>query len=189
MQIPVKWWHADLCQIMTCRSSSSGDMQIFVKWWHADLRQVVACRSSSRHVVILSKGEQGPRIRLERSPAILPVAQSTVLHPGVTVASAGPGVPQILYAWAVTKHCCVVKSLINSKDASHLAPCPDQGQLKSQLGTSPGTGPHQELEVISIEVDKSPGRRPGSSSPFPGGARCRIRGTRGPTDPLRAGSD
>ena len=107
----------------------------------------------------------GPSHPVGRNPAILPVAQSTVLHLGATVASARLGVPQILYARAVTKHYCTVKAWMNSKDASHLAPYPDQGQLKSQLGASSRAGPRLELETTSIEVDRSPGKRPRTAHP------------------------
>ena len=143
---------------MTCRSSLSNDMNLrspFVMKTHGDFEQRRA----------------GPAHLVGRSPAILPVAQSTVPHPGATVASAGPGVPRILYARAVTKHCCAIRVRMNLKDATYVASNPDQGHLKSQLVTISCTGPQQELEATSMEVDMSPGRRPGSSSSFPGEGR------------------
>ena len=111
----------------------------------------------------------GPAHPVGRSPAILPVAQSTVLHPGATVVSAGPGVPRFIYARAVTKHCCAVRVWMNLKDVTYVAFNPDEGQLKSPLGTSSSTGPHQELDAMSIGADMSPGQRSGSSPSFPVG--------------------
>ena len=58
---------------------------------------------------------------------------------------------------------------MNLKDATYVASNPDQGQLKSQLGTSSSTGPQQELEAMNIEADMSPGKRSRSGSFFPEG--------------------
>ena len=59
------------------------------------------------------QGRARPARPVGRSPAILPGVQSAVLHPGAAVASAGPGVPQILDARTMTKHYGAIQAWMN----------------------------------------------------------------------------
>ena len=71
---------------------------------------------------------------------------------GVYVASAGPGVPRILDARAVTKHYGAVQAKMNWRDAVHLPLCPDQ----RQLGTTDSMVAKliKENQDLSLERDR-----------------------------------
>ena len=153
-------------QVVACRSSSSA--------LHVDLRQMMTCRSSSKTRGDCEQRRAGPAHLVGRSPAILPEAQSTVLRPGATVASAGPRVPQILYARAVAKHCCAGKVWMSSKGASHLAPSPNGGQHKSRTWHRFQGRPTAGARYNELGTDRFPGSDPGQlilPGRSPGGMR------------------
>ena len=103
-----------------------------------------------------------------RSPAILPVVQSTMLHPGATVASAGPEVPRILCARAVTKLLCCSKRGWTGR-MHRIWPC-IQSRTSSgpMLGVGSKVGPQQEPDALNGGVDRFPGERPRTAHPSRG---------------------